>query len=146
MAEPSTTDILYYIGMTIGAVIAGVLVRLGWKKAPTPDTEVAISGQAQIIDTGPIKTLLGNVDLLTLQLQKAVVSVDSQNAQHVRTAAAMEDAAASLKRVADAMSEYLAVQLERQQNQDLEDKIRAELRREMEAHGEEPATQPARKR
>jgi hypothetical protein len=83
-------EIIQYGGMAIGAGLAALLVRLGWKKLPTPETEVAIAGQATIVDTGPIKEMLKQVDLLTLQLQKATIAVDAQNALHARTAAALE--------------------------------------------------------
>ncbi len=139
MADPTTGEIVTYIGMGVGAAVAAVLVRLGWKKAPIKDTDLAISGQASIIDTAPIKELLKNVDLLTLQLQKAVISVDSQNAYHAETAQA-------LTRLAHIMEDYLRVQAERQERLDLEATIRQQLRQEMEAHGEEPATQPRTKR
>jgi hypothetical protein len=132
-------EIIQYGGMAIGAGLAALLVRLGWKKLPTPETEVAIAGQATIVDTGPIKEMLKQVDLLTLQLQKATFAVDAQNALHARTAAALEA-------LALAMAAYLKEQAERQEKLELEALVRAELRREMEAHGEEPATQPTRKR
>lgn len=135
MADPTSTpiqELVTYGGMAIGAAVAAVLVRLGWKRLPAPDTELAFSGQASIVDTAPLKELLKNVDLLTLQLQKTA-------AQDERRTQALEQLAVSLHN-------YLASQVERQEKEDLEATIRAELRREMQEHGEEPATQPARKR
>lgn len=125
-------EIIQYGGMLIGAGVAAFLLKLGWSKVPTKDTEVAISGQAHIVDTSPLRELMKNIDLLTLQLQKAGV-------QDERRTVALET-------LAEVMTAYLKVQAERQEQQDLEAKIRSELRREMDSHGEEPATQPARKR
>ena len=136
---PQLQEIVQYGGMAVGAAIAAILVRLGWKKPPTPDTELAISGQASIVDTGPIKELLKHIDLLTLTLQKALVSLDSQNTLHARAAEALEQ-------LAVVMAAYLKEQAERQEKKDLEAVVREQLRREMERHGEEPATQPTRKR
>jgi hypothetical protein len=142
MADPGPgplQEIIPYVGTVIGTALAALLIHMGWKKPLTPDTEVAIAGQATIVDTGPIKEMLKQVDLLTLQLQKATIAVDSQNALHARTAAALEA-------LALAMAAYLKEQAERQERLELEALVRAELHREMEARGEEPATQPTRKR
>ena len=114
-------EIIQYGGMAIGAALAALLVRLGWKKPPAKETEVAIAGQATIVDVSPIKELLKQVDLLTLQLQKATVAVDAQNELHARSAAALE-------KVAVQMGDYIAAQLRRQEADDL----RAEVAREVE--------------
>jgi hypothetical protein len=131
MADPTLQDIITYGGMAAGAAVAAVLVRLGWTKGPIKDTELAISGQASIIDTSPMRDLVKNVDLLTLQLQKTAIQ-DERRTQ-------------ALERLAEVLADYLKAQTERQEKNDLAAMVRDELRREMESRGEEPATQPSHK-
>jgi hypothetical protein len=130
MADPNLGDIVTYTGMGIGAAIAALLVRLGWKKAPMKDTEVAIAGQATIVDTAPLKELLKNVDLLTMQWQKVTTQIDISNQVQHEVAASNHAVAQSIERLTDVMANYLANQTERQEREDTEREIerRAEER------------------
>ena len=126
MADPSTfsiVDNVTYGGMAVGAGIAALLIRLGWKKPTTPETEVAISGQATIVDTAPLKELLKNVDLLTLQWQKVSTQIDINN----QLDAALVE---KLGQLLDLMADYFAEQRMRQAQEDKEEEIerRAEAR------------------
>ena len=124
-------EIITYVGLAAGTFLAAFLVRIGWRKMPRPESEMVVSGQAAIIDTGPIRSLLANVDLLVIQLQK------SAEFDERRTIA--------IERLADTMVRYLAELAERQDRQDIESEIKRRVADEMKEHGIEPATQTIRR-
>ena len=134
MADAATLpyqEIVTYGGMLMGAAVAAALVRLGWKQKPVPETDIALSGQVAVTNLQPVRDLLKQVDLLTLQMQKAVVSIERQTSLHT-------DTVVKLGQLADLLGSYLAMQQERQETEDRAKEIAQGVAEELEKLGVKP--------
>jgi hypothetical protein len=126
----SLQEIVTYGGTILGTGVAAFLFRLGWRRAPATETEFAITGQSHITDMAPVRDLIKNIDLLTLQMQKAAIHDER------RTEA--------LENLAEVLTKFLNDQTERQEKQDIEAEVSRRVAEKLKSQGMEPATQQIR--
>lgn len=98
-------------GMSIGAGIAGVIIRGAWRPEPRATREISISGQAQITDLGPIRDLVKQVDALAPRLQAVALVLEKGAQQQERTATSIEGLALIVK-------DYIQAQQTERDNED----------------------------
>lgn len=88
--QASTGDFTQWIiaaGMSIGAGIAGVIIRGAWKPSlQTTTREFTMTGQAQITDMGPIRDLVKQAEIYGPRIDKAIASFEAMGLQQARTA------------------------------------------------------------
>lgn len=103
-------------------VVAGVVGFMGWRsfvnglsgKREPGSTEFAVGDPTTFADMSSIKKLVGNVDLLTMQMMKSEIG-------NAGTATAMMDVAKRMGELCDLMAQYLVDLREQREAEELDE-------------------------
>jgi len=113
-------DVITYGGMLLGGAVATLLVRLGFKKGPVQETELAVTGAATITDMAPIRELLHQLDQLTLHMQQVTAAASAAYGAQANTAEELAK-----------LSQVLGQWIDRQRREDENDRRSREIKDEV---------------